>query len=187
MGTSVVHRISIHATAETALPTPPVLGANYVQATLSAAGWFTIGSRANGDDADIDSESIDVTPIHEGVTVRPAGSLAAQRYITRHAGIDEVTFTAYDLDEDVWELDSNMDVTSNVAERTATQTNRAMMIERDGICVEYYPNIVLHIVGEPGGYGPGDDAVSKLEFRAKVLQGDDIPSGQQVTFYQAGT
>jgi len=187
MATSVVHRISIHSVANTAAPTAPTAGSNLNAATLKSAGWFTIGSIARGDEADIDSESVEVTPIHEGVKVMPPGSLAAQRYITRHAGIDEVTFTAYDIAQDVWELDSNMAVSTVNVERSSTQTNRAMIIERDGLCLEYYPNIVLHIVGEPGGFGPGDDAVSKLDFRAQVLEGTNIASGQKVTFYAAGT
>ena len=187
MSTSVVYRISVHATAETAKPTAPALGANLDYATLNAAGWVCIGSVARGDDADIDSEGVEMTMLHEGVVVRPPGALTSDRYITRHAAIDEVTFTAYDITEDVFTLDSNMSVTAHVGERTTTQTNRAMIIERDGILFDYFPNVVLHVVGEPGGFGPGDDAVSKCNFRAKVLSTDTLPSGQQTDWYQSGT
>jgi hypothetical protein len=189
MATSVVHRVSINPAAEAAIPEAPALGENLSAATLQGADWVCLGSRDRTvpDDADIDSESVEATPIHEGVTVRPPGSLAAQRYITRHAGIDEVKFTAYDVAQEVFDLDSNVESDGPVSERTATQVNRSLLVEIDGLRFDYYPNVVLYVMGEPAGFGPGDNAVNKYNFVAKVLGTDSIPSGQQKTHYEAGT
>lgn len=194
MATSVVHRITVFDAEEfsskydTLKAAAPDYGDNYSAAALKAQGGFCIGSRAAGDDADIDTESITPEMIHEGVTVRPAGALTNQRYITRHAGVDELTFTAYDVVQDVFELDSNVATTGQESQRTATQTNRALIVEIDGIRADVYPNVVLHIVEEEGGYGPGDDAVNKYGFRAKICSTPDIPSGQVKLHYEvAGT
>ena len=187
MATSVVHRISVHPTAETAKPTVPALNAHYDAATLEAAGWTTIGSIDRGDDCDIDSESVSITPLREGTTILPPGSQAPRRHINRHAGVSEMSFTCYDIGEEVLALDSHMTITDHVGELTTTQTPRAVLIERDGICCEYYPSVILNISDQPGGFGPGDDAVSKVAFTGNVLGTDTIPSGQQITWYVAGT
>jgi hypothetical protein len=187
MATSVVHRISVHATASTAPPTAPALNANLEAVTLEGDGWVTIGSIDRGDDCDIDSESVTITPLREGTTILPPGSLAPRRHISRHAGISELAFTCYDISEEVLALDSHMTVTSHVGEYVTTQTERAVLVERDGICYEYYPSVVLNSTDQPGGFGPGDDAVSKVAFTGNVLGTDDIPGGQQITWYVAGT
>lgn len=194
MATSVVHRISVFnaddfTTAITAIRgATPAYGSNFTAATLKALGGFCIGSRDRGDDADIDSEAVEVTPIHEGVTIRPAGSINATKYITRHAGIETVAWIAYDVAQGVFELDSNVTSDGVECQRDVTQVNRAIFIEYDGERIDCYPNVVLHITEEPGGFGPGDDAVNKYGFTGQVLGTADIPSGQLKLHYDtAGT
>lgn len=197
MATSVVHRISVcdaddFDTVLAALRlAKPDLNSNYAATTFTGAGCFCIGSRDRGDGADIDSESVEATPIVDGVTVRPAGSLNATKYITRHNGIEEITWTCYDVAQDVFELDSNASTDESLTsecQRSTTQTNRAVFIEYDGIRLDCYPNVVLHISAEPGGFGPGDDAVNKYTFTGQVLGTDDIPSGQlKIHYVAAGT
>lgn len=194
MATSVVHRVTVFDaddidTALAALTAAaPAAGSNFDAATLKALGGFCIGSRDRGDDADIDSENVVPTTIHEGVTVRPPGSLTGQRYITRHAGIETVEFTAYDVAQEVFELDSNVETDGVACARGATQTNRALIIEYDGIRFDCYPDVVLHITAEEGGYGEdSDDAVNKYAFTARVLGTADVPSGQVKVHYVAET
>ena len=65
---------------------------------------------------------------------------------------------------------------------------RAMLVEIDGIRADYYPRVALYVTNEPGGFGPGDDAVCKYEFTGIVTATDDIRSGQLKIHYQpAGT
>jgi len=186
-----VYRISIHATAEAVPPEFPVAGANFDHEALQSAGWFCIGARDRGDDADLDSASIGVVPIREGVNIRAAGALTNQDYIQRHNGISEITFTCYDATGEVFALDSSVleDTENNgLMMRTAQRTYRAMLVEIDGIRADYYPRVALYVTNEPGGFGPGDDAVCKYEFTGIVTATDDIRSGQLKIHYQpAGT
>ena len=196
MGTSVVHRVTIldasdyAAAIATLKASLPAKGSNFTATQLKAVGGFCIGRRDRdpADDADIDSENVTVTPIHEGVHIRAAGSQTREKYIPRHNGIDEVTFSAYDIEEGVFELDSTVVDDDGDVQRTATQTDRAILIERDGYVLEGYPKVVLLITGEPGGFGPGDDAASKYDFTGYICKATGVPSGQQKFFYQeAGT
>lgn len=185
--TSVVHRISVHPTAETSPPSAPALNANLAAATLIAAGWTTIGSKDRGDDCDIDSDKVTVNFMKEGTKILPPGSLTARKSINRHAGASDLAFVAYDVAEDIISLDSNMDVTSHNAEFTTTQTERAVLIEYDGLKWQYFPKVVLNITKSEGGFGPGDDAVAKASFTGDVLGTDTYPGGVNEYFYQSGT
>ena len=197
MATSVVHRISIHETMGTAPPTEPALGSNYDAATLQAAGWVTIGSVDMGDDCNLDSESIEQSPLFEGVEILPPGSLTRNKTIVRHNGIDEVTFTAYDVSQDCCELESTTTTDGAVITRGRDVVYRSMLIEVDGIRSDFYPRVLLRISSEPGGYGPGDDAVMKTEFTAIVHNYDhsahagtyteDAPTGRVQTYYAAAS
>ena len=175
MATSVVHRIAVHAAEGTELPPLPARGENFAVATLQGAGWFCIGSIQNGDDGDIDSESVERTNYNEGVSINPPGSQTRQGFIMRKSGVDEFTFTAYDIDAGVFALDSIVaEVTpgSGVYEQQGTQVYRSVAVEIDGLLVDWYPRVLLTITGDTAGYGPGDDAVGKLTFTAKVLDYD---------------
>jgi len=175
MATSVVHRIAVHATEGTELPPLPARGANFDVATLQGAGWFTIGSIQNGDDGDIDSESVERTNYNEGVSINPPGSQTRQGFIMRKSGVDEFTFTAYDIDAGVFALDSTVAELapgSGVYEQQGTQVYRSVAVEIDGLLVDWYPRVLLTITGDTAGYGPGDDAVGKLTFTAKVMDYD---------------
>lgn len=176
MATSVVHRIMVHATEAAELPGPaPDRGSNYDAAALQGAGWFTIGSIQNGDDGDIDSETVERTNYNEGVSINPPGSQTRQGFIMRKSGVDELTFTAYDIDAGVFALDSTVaEVTPGlgVYEQQGTQVYRSLAVEIDGLLVDWYPRVLLTITGDTAGYGPGDDAVGKLTFTAKVMDYD---------------
>jgi hypothetical protein len=176
MATSVVHRIMVHATEATELPTPgPDRGSNYAAAALQGAGWFCVGSIQNGDDGDIDSESVERTNYNEGTSINPPGSQTRQGYVMRKSGVDEFTFTAYDIDAGVFALDSTVAEVapgSGVYEQQGTQVYRSIAVEIDGLLVDWYPRVLLTITGDTAGYGPGDDAVGKLTFTAKVLDYD---------------
>ena len=192
--TAPVHRITVFdatdfdVTLAALVVAAPAFGSNFAVATLQGLGGVCMGSRGRLDDGDIDSESVEITPIHEGVRIRPPGALTNTGYITRQAGIDEIKWVTYDIGQDIFGLDSNVAEDGVSSQRTATQTNRAVLVERDGICAEAYPQVTLHVSGHPGGFGPGDDAVSKLEFLGIVQGTTEIPSGQTILYYEvAGT
>ena len=195
MATSVIHRISVHPTAGTTPPTIPTLGNNYSYATLQAAGWVTIGSVDLGDDCNLDSESIGQVPLFEATEILPPGSLTRNDTIVRHNGIDEITFTAYDVSQDLVELDSTASVDGVQVTRDRNVTYRSVLVEITGLRCDYYPRVLLRISNEPGGFGPGDDAVCKTEFTGSVHayntdQGAyvyDVPTGRVQTYYVEGT
>jgi hypothetical protein len=176
MATSVVHRIAVHATEATALPSGlPDRGSNYTAADFQNDNWFTIGSIQNGDDGDIDSESVERTNYNEGVSINPPGSQTRQGYIMRKSGVDEFTFTCYDVDAGVFALDSTVaevGTGTGIYEQQGTQVYRSIAVEIDGLLVDWYPRVLLTITGDTAGYGPGDDAVGKLTFTAKVMDYD---------------
>jgi hypothetical protein len=195
MATSVIHRISVHPTAGTTPPAVPALGSNYDYATLQAAGWVTIGSVDLGDDCNLDSESIGQVPRFEATEILPPGSLTCNDTIVRHNGIDEITFTAYDVSQDVVELDSTASVDGVQVTRDRNVTYRSVLIEITGLRADYYPRVLLRVANEPGGFGPGDDAVCKTEFVGKVhnyttdhgAYNEDVPTGRVQTYYVEGT
>ena len=194
MATSVIHRISVHPTAGTTPPTIPTLGNNYSHTTLQAAGWVTIGSVDLGDDCNLDSESIGQVPLFEATEILPPGSLTRNDTIVRHNGIDEITFTAYDVSQDLVELDSTASVDGVQVTRDRDVTYRSVLVEITGLRCDYYPRVLLRISNEPGGFGPGD-AVCKTEFTGSVHAyntnhgeyDDDVPTGRVQTYYVAGT
>lgn len=197
MATSIIHRISVHPSAGAALPTLPALGSNYVAATLQSAGWTTIGSVDLGDDCNLDSESVEQTPLFEATEILPPGSLARNDTIVRHNGIDEITFTAYDVSQDCVELESTTTADGVEVTRGRDVTYRSVLVEIMGLRVDYYPRVLLRISAEPGGYGPGDDAVNKTEFTGIVhaydytthagAYTDDVPTGRVQIYYAAAT
>jgi hypothetical protein len=176
MATGVIERICIFPT-EGQNVTAPAKGETLVPATLQDAGWFTVGSIQKGDSGDIDSESVVVSPFREGVSINPPGSQTRQGYIMRKSGVDEVTFTCYDVDSGVFALDSTVVEVgegSGIYEQQGTQVYRSMLIEVGGLYLDWYPRVLLSITSDEAGYGPGDDAVAKLGFTAMVM---DYESG----------
>jgi hypothetical protein len=161
-------------------------------ATLQAAGWFTVGSIQKGDSGDIDSESVEVTPFQEGVSINPPGSQTRQGFIMRKSGVDEVTFTCYDVDSGIFALDSTVAETaegSGIYEQQGTQAYRSMLIEVGGLYLDWYPRVLLTITSDTAGYGPGDDAVAKLGFTAMVMdyEAGGVLSGRHRIYLQAGS
>ena len=156
MATSVVHRIMVHATEACWLPDPlPNRGSNYDPTALQNGGWFTIGSIQNGDDGDIDSESVERTNYNEGTSINPPGSQTRQGFIMRKSGVDEFTFTAYDIDSGVFALDSTVAEVipgSGVYEQQGTQVYRSVAVEIDGLLVDWYPRVLLTITGDTAGW-----------------------------------
>jgi hypothetical protein len=197
MSTSVIHRISVNPEAGALSPeVNPVAGSNYAAADLQALGWVTIGSKDNGDDCDLDSETVSQVPNFEGAEVKAPGALNRSKTIVRHNGIDEITWIAYDVSEAIAELSSTAgDLGGGSIHESAEVTYRSVLIEIDGIRADYYPRVLLRISDESGGFGPGDDAATKTEFTAIVHsysadQGDlavDIPSGRIKGYYASAT
>lgn len=196
MATSVIHRISVHPTAGTAPPAAPALGSNYDAATLQAAGWITIGSADLGDSGNLDSESVTQTPVQEVIEIKPPGSLARSSTIVRHNSIGEIAFICYDVAQDIVALDSTASEVGATVTRGRDVTYRSVLIEVTGMRSDWYPKVKLDITGEPGGFGPGDDAVMKTEFTGLVhaykgttdgAYATDVATGRVQTYYVAGT
>jgi hypothetical protein len=172
MSTTVIKRISV-SDYGTVIPSP--FAWPYDAAALVAGGWFPIGSRDNGDSADINSDAIKIKPLNEGSTINPPGSQTAQGFIKRKGGIKTVGFSAYDVAREIWALDSCVaaNPTSGIPEASevqGVQTYRSLLVEfENGEFMHWYPKVLLSIIGETGGYGPGDAAVCTLEFEADVF------------------
>jgi hypothetical protein len=173
MATTIIKRIFIHPTAETAIAAAPAKGEFLDLATMQAAGWFALGSIQEGEDGDIDSEAVKIKPLAEGVAIKAPGAQAMQDYIGRSGGIETVEFTAYDVDEGVYALASNVAEDtpgSGIYDHTKEQTYRALLVETEtGLYIDWYPRVMLAITSEDAGFGPGDDAVGKFTFTARVL------------------
>lgn len=188
---TIIHRVAIHTTAGSVIPALADKGAMISKSAWSSAGFKTIGAVFGGDDGDLDSDSIDPSYFNEGVDIHPPGSPVRTGHVARQFGIDTVQFVAYDTSQAIFMLNSYGQVADsgdgNVVDYAAAPTYRALAIEYLGEQVLYFPKVILTITGSPGGFGPGDDAVAKFQFEAKVFSDSNHPSGfKRHYFVEAG-
>ena len=181
--TSIISRIAIHATAETAPPSLPSKGTDITQSAWSGAGFETVGGRIGfGDDLDIDEESIAVTREEMLSLVDPPKGQAVEEAIVTKSRVTEVTFQCYDGSEALFTLVSNMTVASNIAELGVTSTYRTLVIETAGRWVDYYGRVLLQLMDTPGGAMSGEGVMRSL-FRATVTKSTSAPGGWERRYY----
>lgn len=177
--TNVIWKIGIHPTGGTAKPTIPALGAH-----VTMTGFTTIGSVARGDDCDLDEETVDMPFMREYSMVKPPVSLAAADHVLKSAGATDFSFTAYDISQDLLELDSNMASSTNTMTFTTTTTKRTVMIEINGYASMYFPQCVVQIDSLAGGIS-GDDAATKAQVTIKPEGTTSIPGGVAIDLFQS--
>jgi hypothetical protein len=184
MSTGVIYQIGIHPTAETAEPTLPDLGDHFDLTT--SAGFTAFGNAALATiDYGLDEESIgelfaepEVTLVHAPLGHAPSAVLVRTRMA------QEFTFQAYDIDEDVFALDSGLTIASNAAVHAATMTARTVIIEVSGFASIYLPKCRVRV--KPTSMGAGQDGVARAEISVLPMVTSTVPGGWRISYLQAG-
>ncbi len=139
--TSLVNKIGIHATAETALPTLPGSSGSNI---ASWSGWSTLGSvSSQSDTADLDADSIDFDFVTEIAKIQAPRDLAVQERIMLQNYIDGFSFVCHDASEALLTLASHVSISSNQMTFSGTLTNRTIAIEVNGYFVDYFPSCAV--------------------------------------------
>lgn len=175
--TNFIHRIGIHASAETALPSLPSKGSNM----SSTTGFVIIGTIQDGDDADLDGGDVVATFFDESGEVHPPRSLTREDIVNFRNGIESVAFTAYDGSEALLALASNLSAAANITEAVATNTRRTMFVEVNGRWSDYYPDCDVRMITSGGGY-TGDPVTTEIMVRPVATA--SIKGGWQRHHYQ---
>jgi len=178
--TSIIYQIGIHATAETTVPSLPNKYSH-----ISLPGWTVIGSRDRGDDADLDEDNVDIGLVREDVEINPPMALTAKDALLRKAGADSFEFVCYDGSEDLLELDSDISIAGNIASMSTTRTKRTVLIEVNGLWVDYFPNCVVRVSQMPTGIAEG--GISRTRFQVRPLGTSTIGGGWQRHWFQAAS
>lgn len=173
--TNVIYQIGIHATAETAIPTVPNKYSN-----MTMTGYTVIGSIARGDSADLDEATVTNPFDREKTIIKPPLSLAISDAIVNTSGAGEFSFTCYDGNETLLTLDSNLTVTSHVGEFTTTTTKRAVIIEVNGLWVDYFPNCLVHVTQSVAGV----KAATTTQFTVTPIGTTTVKGGWQRKWFQ---
>lgn len=177
MATNFINRIAFNLTPETACPVLPAQGSNI--ADLS--GWVVFGAKAAGADADLAGEDVEFSFMEEYGEIRPARSLTRDEIVNFANGVDEISFTAYDGSEDCLSVASSLTTAAHITQATTTTTYRTMLIEVNGLWVDYFPKCDVRVTTATGGY-VGDPAV--LEFTVRPCGTSTIPGGWTRNYYQ---
>jgi len=182
-GTSIVSRIGIHATAETALPTLPAApGSNVAVASWSSAGFETINSRnLHSDDYDTDIETFQWNVeehVHE--TVAPISD-GVDDVILLGRRLEDLEIKLYDIDEGLLTLGSDISVTSNVATWASTFTNRTVGIEINNTAMFQFPKSVIRFTNIE--MGPDEGQVARATMMIKPLNVSGKPGGWDLEWY----
>lgn len=182
--TSLINRIAIHATAETALPTLATKGSNITQSTWSGASWETLGSRERGsDDGDISDESIEATRERVVEEIMQTRGLQRQDIILLQNRITKFTIGVEEASEAIFTLASDISVSSHEATHAAALTFRAVAIEVSGLWIDYYPKCAVFIDGQVQGYGEGGKGMVQLV--CMPVATTSYPAGWSREWYQA--
>lgn len=179
MASNFIRRILIADAAETARPTAPARGSNI----SNVSGWFALGSRARGDDGDLDADRIELAMLDEYGHILPPVAMTKSDSVPMQNGLDSFEFVAYDVAKEVIELASDMVFTGQVGEKTLDSVKRSIVIEVNGLCYWYMPNVELKMTSL--GAGIFNDGQAKTTFYADVCAGVDVPGGYQVVEYEA--
>lgn len=142
--TSIVSRIAIHATAESALPTLPSAGTNITAAAWGTAGYSTIGSRSfRSDDFDVSEDSWNFgTEAREHRTKAPL-SFGVDDIILLGRETADFEFKVYDMDVTLLALGSDITVASNVASHATSYTARSLGFEIHGQGIFVMPKSMI--------------------------------------------
>lgn len=178
-GTSIINRIAMHATGETALPTLPAAGSNIAVATWTSAGFETLGGRnSRGDDYDFDEESIDfinVTERFADISAPLSDGIDDRILVSRK--LEPLEFTLYDIDTALLSLDSAVDLTSSVItwDDPTAATKRTIAIEIHGKGIFYFPSCYVSIKSMSGSYV--DEGAARTIMTVQPINTTGLPNG----------
>ncbi|MCC6490672.1 MAG: hypothetical protein IT364_24515 [Candidatus Hydrogenedentes bacterium] len=174
MSASGVIRKIAFAADGTAPPSPtPAAGGLTTWSSFTA--FTTLGAIEQGDIADLDEDSIEVTPREEGIDIDPPLAQNREDEILFKNGADSFGFACYSVDENVYALSSTAQKSENEVEEGTAITYRAAIIEVTGKGYEYYPKVRVKVTGSPGGI----KELRKVQFECKVFGTSSIPSGRK--------
>jgi hypothetical protein len=179
MASNFIRRVLIATAAETTRPTAPAAGANI----SNVSGWFSLGSRARGDDGDLDGDRIDVPMFTEYGVIHPPVAMTPTDYVAMQNGPDAFDFVAYDCSKEVTELSSDMVYTGRLGTKTLNTVKRSLVIEVNGLYYLYFPNVELTVTTI--GQGISTDGQSKTSFNAKPCAGLTLAAGFLKVDYEA--
>ena len=138
--TSIVNRMAIHATAESALPTRPSAGTNITQAAWSTAGFDTIGSRnLRSDEFDVDEDSFTWAVEERKHRTSAPISDGVDETILLGRKLEPIEIKLFDIDVALLTFGSDIAVASSVATWANTMTYRAFCVEIYGQGVFSFP------------------------------------------------
>lgn len=183
--TSLVNVIAVHATSGTAHPAIPAKGTNISQANWASAGFITMGKVDDiGNIIDLGDTTFEVPLVEkEYEIIRAPRGDAPEDHIQLSKRAEPFEGDCYSMQEDLWALDSNADITSNVFKHTSTLTKRTVAVEfGGGLGLVYYPQCVFDVLGGEGGFGAGGVILGK--FRVMPEKTSALPSGFDLEWYQ---
>jgi len=182
--TSLINRIAIHPTAESALPTIPAKRVNITKAAWTTATFKTLGSVArHGDDGDITDESIEMTTeriVQEIMTTR---GMQREDLILLQNRITEFTVVCESPNEAIFGLASDIAITSHEATFDDALAFRAVAIEVNGLWIDYFPKCAVFIDSPSAGYGEDGKALVNLVIMPVATT--SYPAGFSREWYQA--
>jgi len=178
MGSSLTRVIAFSSEGRTP-PTAPSAGNNY-DWTDSRSTWSVLGSKKRGDLADLDIETVEITPRdQEEVMHESPQDPNVADITTTKVGPESVAFQAYNVENAVSALDSQVARSGNESQEVLETVWKSMVIETTGKLFEYFPRVKVTISGAPGS--TRED--KRLAFLAKVTGTDEIPSGAKKIWF----
>lgn len=178
MSTNFLWRVLVAPAANATKLNAPNKGSNIATIT----GWTAIGAIDRGDDADLDEDSIDIAYFDEVGEVMPPVALSRVDVVNLRNGVDGFSLVCYDASEDLLELASDISITAHVGKKTLTGVKRSVIIETNGVCYDYFPNVLLNLNTLSGAIA--GDGVARTELIARCAKGITVTSGHERVWYQ---
>jgi hypothetical protein len=181
--TSIVSRIGIHSTAETALPTlPSSAGTNVTVSAWGSAGFLTVNSvNLHSDDFDIDEDTWNWSVeerVHE--TSAPISD-GVDDAILLGRKLNDIEIKLYDISETLLTKASDIAVASNVATWASSFTNRSVGIEINKTAMFFFPKSVVRFTDIEMGAVEGQ--VARATMMIKPLNVSGKPGGWNLEWY----
>jgi hypothetical protein len=183
METSVVHRVTLHGTAETAPPTLAAKGSNIAKADWTAGGWITIGSiPAQDDDVNLDAEKLSIGIEETLDFLQAVKAFAPEGVNVLVRAVAAWTFGTRDLSEIIEAMDSGLVITNHVGELGGTISFRTACVEIDGYRLDYYPKVL--VLSRTLGLGFGEGGMAINQYGVVPLATATVKGGFQRMWYQ---
>lgn len=172
--TGLVRKLAF-APEYTAPPTQPAEGGRIDWD--NEPNWDTVGTRDEGDIAELDVDSVSATPLEEVVTDNPPRAQMKKGEIVIKNGVESVSFALYDLSAAAHALVSTAFKRSHTqVSQDRTIAYKAMVVEIDGKGFDYYPRVRVKMTGRAAAVS-GDGGLHKMQYEAVVFGTDEYPAG----------